>query len=470
MKSSSTRGSVEPAATSPPAVDPANPAIFPLSGQFRDASLEQQFRAEYGHVLLRRDKLIVALIFVLELVLVFVDQMRFHGIPELSALRIGMRAFYMGTLVVAYFYYFADRSYSDGAQRFIVFSMLVHNLLIATYHHPYLMANTSPGFLLAVYVFTITACYTFLTAWLPGTLLVTLCLGGQYLLLRWWQDAPDLDQTYAPFLLFSLVAFSHYTATSQTRQHRLIWLAAQEARQRQRRAEEAQVFRTRLLELVGHDLHQPLGALRYHVAAMRVGASYLDSSETKRSLLLAEQVSRTLDQLTDMLDKALDLTYLDNDEVAARCRVQPVAPLASGLRNQFATAAALAGVELRIHGTRQQVVHDPALLAAVLRNLIHNALEYHRHQTMRPRVVLAVRGRAGDRIALVATGGGLPEEVMTRLTGEASTLTCGQSGLGLFIARQLALKQGWRMTVDNHPGRGVRFRLLRQVAADAGRA
>lgn len=253
--------------------NPAATALHPLSGQFLAADLEGRFRTEYGHFLQRRDKLITALIFVLEVGLIFVDQMRFHAFPELSAMRIGVRGLYMMTLLIAYFHYFSKPTYGEGTQRFIVFSMLVHNLLIATYHHPYLTTNTSSGFLLAVYIFTITACYTFLTAWLPGTLIVTLCLGGQYLLLRWWLDAPGLDQTYAPFLLFSLIAFSHYTAASQASQHRLIWLAAQEARDRQRRAEDLQIFRIRLLELVGHDLHQPLGALRYYVAAMRIGAA-----------------------------------------------------------------------------------------------------------------------------------------------------------------------------------------------------
>lgn len=438
-------------------------AIQPLSGEFLDTDLERRFRAEYGHVLQRRDKVIAALIFLLEVVLILVDQVMFSALPELGTLRLGMRLLYMGTLLVAYFHYFARPSYSDGTQRFILFSMLIHNLLIATYHHPYLTANTSQGFLLAVYIFTIAACYTFLTAWLPGTLLVTLCLGGQYLLLNGWLGSPDLAQTYTPFLLFGLIAFSHYAAVSQARQHRLIWLAAQEARYRQRRAEELQVFRTRLLELVGHDLHQPLGALRYYVAAMRIGAASFSGGDAERSLLLADQVSRTADEITDMLDKVLELAQLDNDDVAARCRIQPVAPLAKELREHFATSAALAGVELRIHGRRRQVMHDPALLLAVLRNLIRNAIAYHHHQTTRPRVVLAFRGLGGEGIDIIDNGGGLPEEVMARLNDKANWPQRGQHGLGLVIARQLALKQGWQMHVDNWPGRGARFRMRYQA-------
>lgn len=451
---------IDAASSSSPAVTPTDRSTYPLSGQFRDADLERRFRTEYGHILLQRDRFIVALIFALEIGLIFVDQMQLHALPELTTMRIGMRGLYMGTLLIAYFYNFSKPPYSEGTQRFIVFSMLVHNLLIATYHHPYLTANTGPGFLLAVYVFTITACYTFLTAWLPGTLIVTLCLGGQYLLLRWWLEAPGLDQTYAPFLLFSLVAFSHFTAVSQARQHRLIWLAAKESRDQQRRAEDLQIFRARLLELVGHDLHQPLGALRYYIAAMRIGAANFPCRESERSVLLADQVSRTVDEITDMLDKVLELAQLDIDQIAHRCQVQPVVPLVAHLRDQFSPAAALAGVELRIHGSRRHVMHDPALLLAVLRNLIRNALNYHRHQTSRPRVVLAFRG---DIIDIIDNGGGLPEEVMARLHDKASSQLQGQHGLGLVIARQLALKQGWLMSIDNWPGRGARFRLRFQA-------
>lgn len=447
----------------PPMPPPPGQGIAPLSGQFRDAGLERQFRTEYGHVLMRRDKLIIALIFALEIVLIFVDQIKFHAVPDLSAMRIGIRMFYMGTLALAYFHFFAKHRYGANTQRFIVFGMLVHNLLIATYHHPYLTANVGPGFLLAVYIFTITAYYTFLTAWLPGTLFVTLCLSGQYLLLRGWLSAPGLDQVYAPFLLFSLIAFAHYTAASQARQHRLIWLAAQEARDRQRRAEDIQIFRARLLELVGHDLHQPLGALRYHVAAMRISAAHFSGRDAERALLLADQVSRTADEITEMLDKVLEMAQLDNDAVTSRCRVQPVAPLTGELRDQFASAATLAGVELRIHGTRRQVMHDPALLLAVLRNLIRNALAYHQHQTLRPRVVLAFRGRSDDCIDIIDNGGGLPEDIMMRLNGKVHSPSQGRHGLGLVIARQLALKQGWQMTIDNWPGRGVRFRLRYQA-------
>ena len=449
--------------TSLPPASPADQRISSLSGQFRDANQERLFRTEYGHILLQRDRFIFTLIIFIQVSLILVDYRTFYAVPDLKAMRLAMRLLYMGTLLIAYFHYKGKSSYSVGTQGLVFVIMLVHNLFIATYHHPYLMANTSQGFLFAVYLFTIAVYYTFLTASLPGTLLATLCLVGQYLLLDGWMGEQNLTQTYAPFLLFSLIAFSHYTASSQMRQHRLTWLAAQVARNHQRRAEELQVFRTRLLELVGHDLHQPLGALRYHIATLRISAASLTDRDAERSLLLADHVSRTADEITDMLDKVIELAQLDNDDIASRCRIQPVAPLIKELRKQFDSSTVLAGVELHIHGSRRQVVHDPILLLAVLRNLIRNAIAYHR-QTARPRVVLAFRGsRRGEYIEIIDNGGGLTEDVMSRLNDTAHMPAQGQHGLGLMIARQLALKQGWRMDIDNWPGRGVRFRICYQA-------
>ncbi len=453
----------------PPAVGAEMPPIGRLSGQFRDSALETRFRVESDSILVRRDRIMVALIFVLETILILVDQFKFQSVPQLGEMRIGLRAFYMLTLIIAFFHYFAADSHRGNTPRFIVFCMLVHNLVIATYHHPYLTSQMTPGFLLAVYIFTITAYYTFLSARLSGTLLVCIALGAQYMGLRWWFDAPDLDQIYAPFLLFGLVAFSHITAASQARLRRQVWHGEYLARQRLKIAEEARGFRTRLLELVGHDLNQPLGALRYSVAALRVGAAQMDSSDSERSLLMAEQVSRSLDQIVSMLDKALELAQLGNETVAIGCRAQSAEPLAAMLHEQFATVAALNGVELRIHGANRRVVYALPLMMPVLRNLIRNALEYHNHQTRRPRVLLAFRGKASDRIDLVDNGGGLPDAVMAAWA-HASPEQCPDSGgLGLVIAHQFARQQGWQIEIDNRPGSGVRFRLNYRGDAAANR-
>jgi signal transduction histidine kinase len=175
---------------------------------------------------------------------------------------------------------------------------------------------------------------------------------------------------------------------------------------------------------------------------------------------MADQINLALDQVTEMLDKALELARLDNSSVIARCHKQPVASLAKKLQEHFAGAAAIAGVEIRIHGSGRAVVHDPALMLPVLRNLVSNALQYHNHNTSRPRVVVAFRGKLGDRIDIVDNGGGISAqllETVMQVTRRQDSDT--RRGLGLIIARHFAQKQGWQMEVTSFPGRGTCMRL-----------
>ena len=436
------------------------PRMKRFGGQFDNAGVEARFRADSNSVFLRHDRYTITLIFTLEAIFLVIDLFKLLDMQELSAVRIGLRSLFMMTLVAAFFHCFSNGREHRGTQGFIMFSMAVNNLLIATYHHPYFTEHLTLDLLIAVYMVTVAVYYAFLSARLTGTVLMSVALGIQFMVLRWWFDAPDIDQIYAPILLFGLIALSHYARIGQAHLHRVTWLRGESARHQQLRDEEIQVFRDHLFKLVGHDLRQPLGALRYYSAALRIGAANLDADESHRSLLMADQINLALDQVTEMLDKALELALLDNNSVIVRCRKQPVASLAKKLREHFAGAAAIAGVEIRIHGSGRAVVHDPALMLPVLRNLVSNALQYHNHNTSRPRVVVAFRGKQGDRIDIVDNGGGISAqrlETVMQVTHRQDPDT--RRGLGLIISRHFAQKQGWQMEVTSFPGHGTCMRL-----------
>jgi signal transduction histidine kinase len=452
-----------PASASPRVTDPkqeTGPSTKKFSGRFENAGIEARYRADSDSAFLHHDRYTVALIFTLEAIFLVMDLFKLLDVQALDAWRIGLRSLFMMTLVAAFFHCFSNGREPRGTQGFIMFSMAVNNLLIATYHHPYFTEHLTLDLLLAVYMVTVAVYYAFLSARLTGTVLMSVALGIQFMVLRWWFDAPDIDQIYAPILLFGLIALSHYARIGQAHLHRLTWLAGETARHQQQHAEEIEIFRTHLLKLVGHDLRQPLGALRYYSAALRIGASQQGVDDANRSLLMADQVNLALDQVTEMLDKALELAQLDNDSVIARCHKQPVASLAKKLQEHFAGAAAIAGVEIRIHGRGRAVVHDPALMLPVLRNLVSNSLQYHNHNTSRPRVVVAFRGKQGDRIDIVDNGGGISAqrlETVMQVTRRQDPDT--RRGLGLIIARHFAQKQGWQVEVTSFPGHGTCMRL-----------
>jgi K+-sensing histidine kinase KdpD len=242
-------------------------------------------------------------------------------------------------------------------------------------------------------------------------------------------------------------------------------MGAEHAKRLQQLAEEAQGFRTRLLELVGHDLHQPLGALRYYLTALRYETLTLEKPAAERLGKISARIDLVNKQVTDMLNKALELAQLDNAEVVARCRSQPISPLVQELRDRFAGEARMQGIALRFYGTDGMLVHDPALMSAVLRNLVGNALRYHNRVARQPRVIVAFR-QGGHRIDILDNGGGIAAEFEAQLNAPqfdrqlARPLGHGRGlGLGLAIARQFADKQGWQMQIHNQPVAGVWFQL-----------
>lgn len=434
------------------------PRICHFCGQFVDRTIEQRFLAAYEPQLSRRDRNVVALIAVLELVLMTIDSLSFP--PEVAWWRVSTRLIYLALLILLLVVVFprAPKRLIDRA--LLLFAMAMHNPIIATYHHPQIVEALSQGFLLALYIFNITACYTFLTPPLIGIFVISLALAAQYFLMSIWVGG-DPDLIYTPFVLFGLIAFSHLTAATQARQQRQIWLGTEYARQQQQRAEEGQQFRTRLLEVIGHDLHQPLGALRFYLTTIRFESATLPSAPAQRLRATTAQIQLVVRQVSDMLNKALELAQLDNDSVTTRCRRRSAVALIDVLQDLYAGEAGRYGVSLHFYGSGVSTCYDPTLMAAVLRNLIGNAIRYHLRLAPNPRVVVVFR-QGGRRIDVIDNGGGLPEQMLHGNQIVSQRLAHGggdRHGLGLLIAQQFAQKQGWQLRVINAEQRGAWFQL-----------
>ena len=435
------------------------PWIDQFSGVFTDRRLERQFLGECEKLFIQRDRKIALLMIGLELVLIFIDIGLLHKNPAFAFLRVGLRSIFIATLLFVAMKLFRETSLSPWGQMFCLLTLLIHNAIIATYHHPVLQDHLSPGYLLAVYLFTITAYYTAMSLRLSGVLTISAALVFQFIFLQLWTGfgSDNLLIFYAPFLLGGLIAFSHYTAVGQSRLHRLAWLNARNACYEHQRAEEAQQFRTRLLEVVGHDLRQPLNAMRYYLTALQYEPRPPGPDRRDEPRQIVRQLTLVHRQIADILDKTLDLAQLDNEAVTARCYKQPASPMLRELLAGFSHQTQKIGIRLRVYGWERSLYHDPDLMAAVLRNLVANALQYHAFVTPRPRVVIAVRA-AGRRIDVVDNGGGM-RNPLDGMAGESPAsgraLLSGRRRLGLDIARQMAQKQGWKMVLNTAPGKGV---------------
>lgn len=142
----------------------------------------------------------------------------------------------------------------------------------------------------------------------------------------------------------------------------------------------------------------------------------------------------------------------------------------------FQPRANAAGVNLTLEITPDlgNATVDATRLSQILANLIDNAIT---HTPAGGTVTIAARpapaglpGRDAIAIAVTDTGAGMSADDLGRVferfyrIDPSRTRATGGSGLGLTIARQLAVAQGGALTAESSPGEGSVFTCLMPAA------
>lgn len=228
------------------------------------------------------------------------------------------------------------------------------------------------------------------------------------------------------------LAEAEQLARSEADKHRAL-LAAQE-RQLQ-------------LAATGHDLSQPLAAIRLGLTALRVSGAN-------------EAATRHIDQALDFTEALLQgLVAEAKAELAAQPQNLSLEDLLAQTRERHRAAAQGKGLALHYHPTARRLHGSPLILARILDNLVSNAIRYTPHG----RVLLGVRWRRdGLEIQVRDSGPGIDLARRQQLlapfaqSGKRSEERHGH-GLGLYIVHSLCAQSGYRLLIDARPGRGSTF-------------
>jgi two-component system, OmpR family, sensor kinase len=226
-------------------------------------------------------------------------------------------------------------------------------------------------------------------------------------------------------------------------------------RQMTARLAESEELERNFLMSVSHELRTPLTAIRGHVAALREGV-VTDPEAAEESL---EIVAEEAERLGRLVNDVLDLAKLDAHRFTVLTEEVDMGRLLDRAYSTFADEARRRGIEYTQDADAAPViVSDGDRVLQIISNLLSNAFRWTPDGG---RIGLELSRQNGTVTVDVAdTGPGIGQEERERIFRPFWSTDGRGTGLGLPIARELAVALGGRIELQSAPGRGSRFRLV----------
>lgn len=210
----------------------------------------------------------------------------------------------------------------------------------------------------------------------------------------------------------------------------------------------------RLSASIAHEIRNPVGAMSH--AGQLLGESAALGPEDRR---LTEIIRTHAERVSHIIDSVLRLSRRE----AARAEPLALVDWADAFRREFCETMQLPPDRLALNEPERAITirFDPAQLRQIVWNLCENAL---RHAMAAPGAdVIEIRcGRKGGRrpyLEIADRGPGVPQDQVERIFEPFFSSGRG-TGLGLFLARELAQANGATLLYEPRHGGGSVFRLV----------
>jgi signal transduction histidine kinase len=212
----------------------------------------------------------------------------------------------------------------------------------------------------------------------------------------------------------------------------------------------------RFVSDASHELRSPIATIRQHA---EVAAAHPDRADVVE---LSEVVRSEALRLQDLVTGLLELSRLDEGDVGVRRPVDLDDLALDAVARARGRLSGSTDGSIRVEGSGiapARVLGDERLLAAVVRNLVDNAVRH-----AEGRVVVALAEQDGRAVLTVDDdGAGIApadrERVFERLVrlDEARSRDAGGAGLGLAIVQDAVRAHGGDVVVTDSPLGGARF-------------
>ena len=223
---------------------------------------------------------------------------------------------------------------------------------------------------------------------------------------------------------------------------------------------EAEQLKRSFLMSVSHELRTPLTAIRGHVEAIREGVV----SEPEQVRVSLDIVAAETDRLERLVGDVLDLAKLQAHRFTVRHEEVDLERVLDQAYGAFTEEARRREIDYLVSGKEAApvIVSDGDRVLQVITNLLSNAFRWTPDGG---RIELRLGAANGVvSVDVVDSGPGVPPSQRTKIFEAFVSQDAEGTGLGLPIARELAVALGGGLELGPNSGAGSRFRLVLPVS------
>ena len=210
-----------------------------------------------------------------------------------------------------------------------------------------------------------------------------------------------------------------------------------------------------LITVLAHDLRNFVFPVDFRLNLLRKRAENEGREADLRDLSLA---LKSVGRVQRLIDEILDMARLERGVFGIEVKPVDIVTLTREVVDAMSTPEHPISVKA---AEKVMAVADSARIRQGLENLLSNAIK-HSPAGAAVTVIIGKRGsETGEcaRVEIIDEGPGVPDEVLPRIfepfvTGEGRK---GGLGLGLYLAKRIAVMHGGDLTVERNPGKGARF-------------
>jgi two-component system, OmpR family, sensor histidine kinase KdpD len=223
-------------------------------------------------------------------------------------------------------------------------------------------------------------------------------------------------------------------------------------------AAQTEVYRSAILDALAHEFKTPLATILAAAGGIRETGSL-----RAEQLEMTETVESEAARLGSLTSRLLRVARLDREEVRPQMEVTDIAGVVSDIVDQYKRLPSDRRITYTRQGESVEAQADPELLRLALNQLLDNACKYSLPGS---EITVAMESQPDKIFIRVAnSGSSIPTSEQQRIfdrfyRGEEARRFTSGSGLGLYVARKIALAHGGQLELDiEHLNEGVTFYL-----------